>query len=108
MLTLRLYPALLLLYTGGIAAIASENYPALLKLFMEPKHFEPQLSERLPAVQVLSAWGEVLHLPRSNTDLLLVLFVIFALFFIAPFLFGFNALDWGADKGQRVVDALVG
>jgi hypothetical protein len=36
-MSLRLYPALLLLYTGGLALISRSNYSALAGLFLRPK-----------------------------------------------------------------------
>lgn len=53
---LRLYPALLLLYTGGLAAIAAGNYATFLALLTEPKVRVPNgehvLIDRVHAIAV--------------------------------------------------------
>jgi hypothetical protein len=47
---LRLYPALLLLYSGGIAAIAGHRYDTLAALLTEPTVHEPQRGRDVPIV----------------------------------------------------------
>jgi len=54
-LGLRLYPALLLLYSGGISAIAARQYGTFRALLFEPSIRE--LNEETPPVKKLFPWG---------------------------------------------------
>jgi len=53
---LRLYPALLLFYGGGIASIAAERYNTLAALLIKAKNIERHDRER-PLVQTLYTWA---------------------------------------------------
>ena len=54
LLALRRYPALLLLYGGGIAAVEGEHYGTLLTLLTKPKIVNERYGQDLPPVQGLS------------------------------------------------------
>lgn len=54
LLGLRRFPALLLLYSGGIAAVAAEHYDTLLALLTTPKVFDPYEPDQ-PLLCALSA-----------------------------------------------------
>jgi len=58
-LQLRLYPALLLLYAGGIAAIAGERYGNLAALFTQTKAWNSSLSRELPIGSFLHPWAAI-------------------------------------------------
>jgi hypothetical protein len=60
LINMRRYPAALLLYTGGIAAVAKENYSMFLALLTKPKAYEYDrkphtISERLHPAYVISS-----------------------------------------------------
>jgi hypothetical protein len=78
LLKLRRYPALLLLYGGGIAALAGEHYGTLLALLTRPKLVnerrggdDPSLDRLSPHVVLAkvnanAVWGQERHTPVSD------------------------------------------
>jgi len=49
-LSLRFYPALLVLYAGGVAAVASNNYSALTDMLYRTTTYEPSVDKRVPLI----------------------------------------------------------
>jgi hypothetical protein len=56
LLNLRRYPALLLLYGGGIATVAGENYETLLALLTKSKIVNERYGQDMPPLQALSPY----------------------------------------------------
>jgi hypothetical protein len=66
LLNLRRYPALLLLYGGSIAAVASENYETLLALLSKPTIRDHRYAQDLPLLHALSP-HRVMDKDTANT-----------------------------------------
>ena len=69
---LRFYPALLILYSAGISALAGERYSNLAALLRNPRRHDSSRGERLPVLQHVNAidvFYNTRHwLPIENAD----------------------------------------
>ncbi len=55
-IAMRRYPALLLFYAAGIAALASENWEVIQELFVGGEYREPMHSVQMPFLAALHPW----------------------------------------------------